>query len=147
MFALWFWSRRDWGGEVSRSVIGRDRLTLLSSLRCYWPSAQEQRSMVADFLCVPVLADPLQNREAQTRDEFGRIFPRCAKKPWHKITCVMALISQTLYSKCCNTGGTNSALCLSSARIWSLGFREYLQMIKKGKKKEYNINYCKRYIS
>lgn len=34
-------------------------------------------------------------------------------------------------------GGTHSALCLSSARIWSLGFRLYLQG-KKGQNRHYD---------
>lgn len=38
-------------------------------------------------------------------------------------------------------GGTHSALCLSSARIWSLGFRLYLQRGKKTNKRHYHPTY------
>lgn len=64
-------------------------------------------------------------------------------KPWWKSTRLTPPFEQVHYSKCCNTGGTNSALCLSSARIWSLGFREYLCMIRKKEKKENAISYTR----
>lgn len=51
----------------------------------------------------------------------GRLSPLRAAKPCRWM----------LKGRCRNGGDTHSALCLSSARIWSLGFRVYLQKTKK----------------
>lgn len=99
-------------------------LSVLDLLLCHWLSLTIQRSMgVISGVRLFSLACS-RNREEQTLYEFRHSFSPCTD---HKPQPI-------LKKNCCNIEDTNSALCLSSARIWSLGFRVYLQIIKRRKK-------------
>lgn len=111
---------QELGGGLSWFSIGWDCLTVLALQLCHWLFLKEQRStMLTPDVRLFGLASSRMKRH----------------KLVHGFRCITFLLAQNTNAvrrlgKRWERGGTNSALCLSSARIWSLGFRAYLQVVQ-----------------
>lgn len=124
------------GGEVSWFAIGWNWLCAESAALSLVFHKGTQVTVVDYGLFWLVNSSPERNKLCMILDAIA-----CYKPPYKLCCpCVRALPQSIIYRNFCNTGDTNRALCLSSARIWSLGFRVYLQIMKGGKQ---DISFCK----
>lgn len=127
MFAFWLLSQRDWEVKCPGLLLAKTAslcwICCSAIGRLKGNGGQSWRFLV--WACFHWPAPEWSNLGINSDTFMFKHYKPCQ---W---MCKSSTATSILQN---NVGDTNSALCLSSARIWSLGFRVYLQILKEKKR-------------